>query len=89
LCTDYGGEASSRHCGKHGTRSSCNISRKAITASLMSPLSGPLAYAFDEFFVWGLYLRGAADTLAFIALVWALAAAVKSLGWPGEKGWFR
>lgn len=29
--------------------------------------------AFDEFFVWGLYLRGAADTLAFAALVWALS----------------
>jgi hypothetical protein len=29
--------------------------------------------AFDEFFVWGLYLRGAVDTLAFVALLWALA----------------
>jgi hypothetical protein len=29
--------------------------------------------AFDEFFVWGLYLRGTADTLAFAALVWALS----------------
>jgi hypothetical protein len=29
--------------------------------------------AFDEFFVWGLYLRGAADTLAFAALLWAFS----------------
>ena len=29
--------------------------------------------AFEEFYTWGLYLRGAADTLAFAALVWALA----------------
>jgi hypothetical protein len=32
-----------------------------------------IAASFNEFFVWGLYLRGAADTLAFVALVWALA----------------
>ena len=29
--------------------------------------------AFNEFFVWGLYVRGAVDTLAFVALVWALS----------------
>jgi hypothetical protein len=29
--------------------------------------------AFEEFFVWGLYLRGFGDTLAFAALVWALS----------------
>jgi hypothetical protein len=29
--------------------------------------------AFDEFFLWGLYLRGAVDMLAFVASVWALA----------------
>ncbi len=29
--------------------------------------------AFEEFFFWGLYFRGAADTLAFVAQVWALA----------------
>jgi hypothetical protein len=29
--------------------------------------------AFDEFFLWGLYFRGLADTLAFVALVWALS----------------
>jgi hypothetical protein len=28
--------------------------------------------AFDDFFLWGLYLRGLADVLAFAALVWAL-----------------
>lgn len=31
--------------------------------------------AFDQFFIWGLYARGAADSLAFVALVWALATA--------------
>jgi hypothetical protein len=30
--------------------------------------------AFKEFFFWGLYLRGAADMLAFAAQLWALAA---------------
>jgi len=30
-------EASSRHCGRQGTPSSCKTSRKAIAASLMSP----------------------------------------------------
>ena len=29
--------------------------------------------AFDEFYVWGLYVRGSADLLAFVALVWALS----------------
>jgi hypothetical protein len=33
--------------------------------------------AFDEFFLWGLYLRGAADALAFIALIWGLASMVR------------
>jgi hypothetical protein len=33
-----------------------------------------LRRAFDEFHFWGLYLRGASDTLAFIAEVYALAA---------------
>jgi hypothetical protein len=28
--------------------------------------------AFDEFYFWGLYLRGFVDVLAFAALVWAL-----------------
>ena len=36
--------------------------------------------AFDEFFLWGLYLRGAADTLAFLAEIWALS----SLGRAGR-----
>lgn len=31
--------------------------------------------SFDEFFMWGLYLRGSVDILAFVALVWALSAA--------------
>jgi hypothetical protein len=29
--------------------------------------------AFNEFFVWGLYLRGSAGLLAFVALLWALS----------------
>jgi hypothetical protein len=29
--------------------------------------------AFHNFFLWGLYVRGAADMLAFVAVVWALA----------------
>jgi hypothetical protein len=33
--------------------------------------------AFDEFVFWGLYLRGSVDTLAFAALVWALADAYR------------
>jgi hypothetical protein len=33
--------------------------------------------AFDEFFLWGLYLRGAGDTLAFAALVLALTNAYR------------
>ena len=34
-----------------------------------------LQHAFDSFFFWGLYMRGAADVLAFFAAVWALCAA--------------
>lgn len=50
----------------------------AIAAPIMLSLGAPqnavaAQRAFDEFFVWGLYLRGAADTLAFVALLWALA----------------
>jgi hypothetical protein len=42
--------------------------------SLAAPQNAAAAQrAFDEFFVWGLYLRGAAETLAFAALVWALS----------------
>jgi hypothetical protein len=49
-------------------------------APIMLSLGGTLSAAaiqsaFHQFFLWGLYLRGAADTLAFAALVWALAAA--------------
>lgn len=33
--------------------------------------------AFAEFFMWGLYLRGAVDSLAFVALVWALTNAYR------------
>jgi hypothetical protein len=45
-----------------------------IMLSLAEPRSATaIQRAFDEFFVWGLYLRGTADTLAFAALVWALS----------------
>jgi hypothetical protein len=30
-------------------------------------------HAFDDFFLWGLYLRGAVDVLTFVAAVWALS----------------
>jgi len=33
--------------------------------------SGAIERAFDEFFFWGLYLRGLVDTLAFAALILA------------------
>jgi hypothetical protein len=35
--------------------------------------AGALQHAFDDFFFWGLYLRGVAYVLAFVASVWALA----------------
>jgi hypothetical protein len=45
-----------------------------IMLSLAKPQSADAVQrAFDEFFVWGLYLRGTADTLAFAALLWALS----------------
>jgi hypothetical protein len=44
-----------------------------IMLSLGPPqTTGGAQRAFDEFFVWGLYLRGAVDTLAFVALIWTL-----------------
>lgn len=45
-----------------------------VMLSLASPQNAAaVERAFNEFFVWGLYLRGFVDTLAFIALVWALS----------------
>jgi hypothetical protein len=41
-------------------------------AAVQSPTV--LLHAFDDFFLWGIYLRGAVDVLAFVAAVWALAA---------------
>lgn len=35
--------------------------------------AGALQHAFDDFFFWGLYLRGAVYVLAFVASVWTLA----------------
>jgi len=43
-----------------------------VMLGLVEPQStSAIQRAFDEFFLWGLYLRGATDTLAFIAMVWA------------------
>ena len=49
-------------------------------APIMLALGGPVPTAavqsaFDDFFMWGLYLRGAADVLAFVGLAWALSSA--------------
>jgi hypothetical protein len=32
--------------------------------------------AFDDFFLWGIYLRGSVDVLAFVAAVWALSTTI-------------
>ncbi|RWD64191.1 MAG: hypothetical protein EOS36_10660 [Mesorhizobium sp.] len=37
-----------------------------------------LLHAFDDFFLWGIYLRGIIDVLAFVAAVWALSATLGS-----------
>ena len=37
-------------------------------------------HAFGQFFLWGLYLRGTAEVLAFIALIWALSTLHRSQG---------
>lgn len=42
--------------------------------------------AFDEFFLWGLNLRGVADTLAFAALVWALSNLARRGSAPNQDG---
>ncbi len=45
-----------------------------IMLGLASPQpAAAMQHAFGEFFLWGLYLRGAADILAFVALIWAFA----------------
>jgi hypothetical protein len=41
--------------------------------------------AFDEFFTWGLNLRGSADMLALVALVWALSAAYRADTQPAKR----
>jgi hypothetical protein len=52
----------------------------AKAAPIMLGLASPqpaaaVQFAFDEFFFWGLYLRGAADIAAFVASICALANA--------------
>ena len=47
-------------------------------APIMLALGAPqsdaaLKNAFDQFYWWGLYLRGSVDTLVFLANVWALS----------------
>jgi hypothetical protein len=37
-------------------------------------------HAFDEFFLWGLYLRGTTIVLTFIAVTWSLTRLNKSRG---------
>jgi hypothetical protein len=45
-----------------------------IMLALGKPQSdAALKNAFDQFYWWGLYLRGSVDTLAFLANVWALS----------------
>ncbi len=39
-----------------------------------------IRHAFEQFFLWGLYLRGTADVLAFIALIWALSSLHRAQG---------
>jgi hypothetical protein len=52
------------------------LTAKAAPIMLGLGVPGPAAaiqHAFDGFFLWGLYLRGTTDALAFVALAWALA----------------
>ena len=45
-----------------------------IMLGLVVPQSGSATqHAFDQFFLWGLYLRGTTIVLAFIAVTWSLA----------------
>jgi hypothetical protein len=45
-----------------------------IMLGLSVPQSGSATkHAFDEFFLWGLYLRGTTIVLTFIAVTWSLA----------------
>jgi hypothetical protein len=45
-----------------------------IMLALRSPQSEAVAQiAFEQFYLWGLYLRGLVDVLAFLANVWALS----------------
>jgi hypothetical protein len=51
----------------------------AKAAPIMLGLSAPqstdaLSQVFDDFYFWGLYLRGATDLLAFLAQIWAFAS---------------
>jgi hypothetical protein len=39
-----------------------------------------IRHAFNEFFLWGLYLRGTTDVLSFVALIWALLSLYRLQG---------
>ncbi|MBO0756901.1 MAG: hypothetical protein J2P54_13655 [Bradyrhizobiaceae bacterium] len=54
-----------------------NLSKSQSTASIQT--------AFDEFLTWGLYFRGSADILAFVALVWALAETYRADAQPAKR----
>ena len=53
-----------------------------IMLGLAEPQSAAaIQHAFEDFFFWGLYLRGLADMLAFVVLVVALA----NFAWPKSE----
>jgi hypothetical protein len=57
-----------------------------IMLSLASPQpAGAMQYAFDEFLLWGLYLRGTADILTFVVLIWAFANLDHRTRQPGSN----
>ncbi len=58
------------------------IKAAPIMLALATPQpAAAIEVAFTGFFFWGLYLRGAADVLAFVAQLWALA----TLGDPAAR----
>ncbi len=65
------------HCAVVFSLAGLALTAKAapIMLGLAAPQSGSATqHAFDEFFLWGLYLRGATVALTFIAVTLSLAA---------------